>query len=224
MEIYLKEKADSNTRFRFPSLPETVKVKNTTNYQSYDIIGKGNIKIPKGMDSGNLSWSHVFFGQQATNNYFPGQWIKPDECIKIIQDWQQNGTVLNLMVTETAINKDVTISKFDYNPVGAVGDYEYSITFEEYKELQAYTTDELQIATFVKKVVTRPAPQPTKQHTIVYGDTLWGLARRYYGNGVQWKKIYNANKDAIEADARKHGRSNSNGGNWIWPGLVLNIP
>lgn len=224
MDIYLKEKSNSNARFRFPSLPETAKVKNTTNYQSYDIIGKGSVKIPKGMDSGNLSWSHVFFGQKHTNGLLGGVWIAPTECIKIIQDWQQKGTVLNLMVTETAINKDVTIKSFDFAPIGAAGDYEYDISFEEYRELKAYTTDELKIESYVKKVVARPAPEPSRQHTIVYGDTLWGLAQKYYGNGALWTKIFDANAETLDNDAKKWGRKNSNKGNWIWPGTVITIP
>lgn len=33
-----------------------------------------------------------------------------------------------------------------------------------------------------------------KTHTIVAGDTLWALAVKHYGNGTQWRKIFNANK------------------------------
>lgn len=29
------------------------------------------------------------------------------------------------------------------------------------------------------------------------GDCLWNIAKKYYGNGRKWKKIYNANKDKI---------------------------
>ena len=40
-----------------------------------------------------------------------------------------NETVLTLIVTETWINVDVTISSFQPRPVGAYGNVEYSITF-----------------------------------------------------------------------------------------------
>jgi nucleoid-associated protein YgaU len=30
------------------------------------------------------------------------------------------------------------------------------------------------------------------------GDTLWAIAKKYYGNGAQYTKIYNANRDKIK--------------------------
>jgi outer membrane protein OmpA-like peptidoglycan-associated protein len=37
----------------------------------------------------------------------------------------------------------------------------------------------------------------TKDYVIQSGDTLWGIAEREYGNGKQWKRIYEFNKDVI---------------------------
>lgn len=62
------------------------------------------------------------------------------------------------------------------------------------------------------------------QYTIVSGDTLWGIARRFLGKGVRYVEIYNLNKDVIEAAAKAHGKSSSSNGHWIWPGTVLTIP
>lgn len=45
----------------------------------------------------------------------------------------------------------------------------------------------------------KPAPRPARQtgvkatHTVVNGDTLWDLAKKYYGNYYQWTKIQRAN-------------------------------
>lgn len=64
----------------------------------------------------------------------------------------------------------------------------------------------------------------TKTHTVVSGDTLWGIAKKYYGDGTKYTKIYNANKTVIENEAKKRGKSSSSNGNWIFPGTVLTIP
>lgn len=37
----------------------------------------------------------------------------------------------------------------------------------------------------------------TKEYTIQKGDTLWGIAAREYGDGKQWKRLYEFNKDVI---------------------------
>jgi outer membrane protein OmpA-like peptidoglycan-associated protein len=37
----------------------------------------------------------------------------------------------------------------------------------------------------------------TKEYQIQAGDTLWAIAKREYGDGKQWKRIYEFNKDLI---------------------------
>ena len=38
----------------------------------------------------------------------------------------------------------------------------------------------------------------TTEHTVVSGDTLYHLARKYYGDEAKWHKIYEENEDTIE--------------------------
>ncbi len=44
--------------------------------------------------------------------------------------------------------------------------------------------------------VTKPTPKPTPKpveneitHTVVKGDTLWSISKKYLGDGVKWRKI-----------------------------------
>jgi nucleoid-associated protein YgaU len=38
------------------------------------------------------------------------------------------------------------------------------------------------------------SPPPQKTYTVVHGDTLWGIALRFYGDGTQYRKIATTNK------------------------------
>lgn len=63
-----------------------------------------------------------------------------------------------------------------------------------------------------------------KSYTVVHGDTLWMIARRFYGSGIEYEGIYEANKGAIEDAAKGRGKKSSSHGHWIFPGTVLQIP
>jgi TP901 family phage tail tape measure protein len=62
-----------------------------------------------------------------------------------------------------------------------------------------------------------PAPEVTKPTTKTYtvksGDTLSGIAKKFYGSTSQWKKIYNANESIIGSNP-----------NMIYPGQKYSIP
>ncbi len=57
-----------------------------------------------------------------------------------------------------------------------------------------------------------PAPAETVTYTVVRGDCLWKIARKFYGDGKKWADIYNANASIIKNP------------NLIYAGQVLLIP
>lgn len=56
----------------------------------------------------------------------------------------------------------------------------------------------------------------TATYTVKWGDCLWNIALWYYGDGTQYRRIYEANRAVIDA--------HRGGPNMIWPGDVLTIP
>lgn len=57
-----------------------------------------------------------------------------------------------------------------------------------------------------------PAPKQNKTYTVQKGDCLWNIAKKIYGNGAMYTKIYEANKGKITNP------------NLIYPDQVLTIP
>ena len=59
-----------------------------------------------------------------------------------------------------------------------------------------------------------PAPAPDRgQYTVVRGDTLSGISKKYYGTFNRWPDIYNRNRSVIGSNP-----------NMIYPGQVYTIP
>ena len=59
---------------------------------------------------------------------------------------------------------------------------------------------------------TKPQASTARTYTVKSGDCLWKIAKQFYGNGAQYTKIYNANRDKIKNP------------NLIYPNQVLTIP
>ena len=56
------------------------------------------------------------------------------------------------------------------------------------------------------------APPSARTYTVVAGDNLSKIAKRFYGNSNKWKRIFEANRDTLENPDLIH------------PGQVLKIP
>lgn len=64
-----------------------------------------------------------------------------------------------------------------------------------------------------KKVTSTPKASSAKRtYTVKRGDCLWNIAKRFYGNGASYTKIYDANTNKIANP------------NLIYPGQVFVIP
>ena len=79
------------------------------------------------------------------------------------------------------------------------------ITIKQYKPIAVEVP--------ARPATTAPKPATTSRtYTVKRGDCLWNIAKKYYGKGNQYTKIYNANRDKIKNP------------NLIYPGQVLTIP
>lgn len=57
--------AGGGTPFFFTPLPEQVEVKYGAKYQTFDTISRGTVKVPRGTDVTEVSWSGEFLDSRA---------------------------------------------------------------------------------------------------------------------------------------------------------------
>ena len=219
IDIYIREKGGTR-EIRIPLLPEEFSFPSgDVMFISCDIMGRGEVAVPSGVELGRYSWESEFPGVNRKNDaMLRGKWKNPKTYVSILDDWKKNGTMLNLLVTGYPVNVDVYLSEFIPRGTGAFGDISYEITFKEAKSITIKSTkaDKNQLP---KRQDYKPS-----HYTIVAGDTLWSIAEKFYGDGKKKSEIYKANKETLESAARLRGMKSSENGHWIFVGVLITLP
>ncbi len=116
---------------------------------------------------------------------------------------------------------NMEVSLEDYNIVEDAKkgpDMTISVSLKQYINYTTKTVTVTPATETTAETIIEEAPRETSTapnattYTVVKGDSLWAIARRLYGNGSDYSKIFEANKDKV---------SNAN---LIYPGQVLTIP
>lgn len=183
-------------------------------------IGEANLAGERGLITTKIS---SFFPSEKSPFY---KYAKnpPDKYVAMLQEWKRAKAVVRIIVSDMKINLAMLIDEFASSFMEGSEDIYYTISLSEYRTLNVPS---VQISTRVRSNGLLSRPEPTASggtHTVVSGDTLWGISKQTYGNGSSYPKIYNANSGTIEASAKSHGKSSSNNGHWIYPGDVYTLP
>ena len=217
--VYITPLKKGSEKFQFPTLPRSdggLKVDGSAGYQDFDILNRGEYSFPVGPKSTEIVVAGTFFGEDRQGSELIDHWESPTTCINKLEGWKDEGTHLNFKATGFGIDKDVTIKQFNYLPVGGHGDYEYTLTLKEYKDIS-----------ITKK--KRNSKKKSKSYTVPKNCSsrssgLAKIAKKYYKKTSAWRKIYNKNKSVIEKAAKKHGRKSSDQGKYLYKGTKLVIP
>ncbi len=183
---------------------------------------KFDIELPRGRQ---YAFANKLQSPIKFTDYFEKLMLNKTPTTLIIIRTPPNGKVGNTKNGFASSAWKVSLEGYDLKESAENAyDIKVSLNFKEYIEYGTVTSTTVQkkLRKKVKKLTKKL--NKNKTYTVKKGDTLWKIARKYYGSGANWKKIYTANKTIIEKTAKKYGKKSSSNGHWIYPGTKLTIP
>lgn len=211
VEIWLKK--DEDDKLLIPVNPPSIGSTLTRNYEDL-VIADGNEKTLMGGKNLRDYTITSFLPKRMTYYNNPASpYEDPIKIISKIEGWMNSKTVLLFQVTNTVINKPVTIRTFTWE-VTVMGDVDYTLELKQYDPITYKVSNET-APLVVEPARQRPASSHTSSssknpvvkssqssskkriYTVKSGDSLWVIAKKFYGDGSKYTKIYDANKSVI---------------------------
>lgn len=211
----------NNKTYRIPVNPEEISVENNLSIEKYNILNLGEVAIANYKELNKYSFETEFPYEVTSYVNYTNDFKSSDFWINLFEEWMKNKTAVRFIASNGKgkdINTLVLISSLKVTEKATEeGDKYVSFDLVEYRKFDKKIAVVKSIAGSKARVTqssdSKQNPKATNRtYTVVSGDTLWGIATRYYGNGAQYPTIYNANKNII---------SNPN---LIYPGQKLVIP
>lgn len=203
--IFLNTK--TSEQLTMPVTPPEFAVEFGRTVENLDMAQTGQVNLP-GLEALFNEQQEFLLPSEARNYTGSGYGGEPYTVAETLTRWSLAGDVLRYIVTETPVNVPVLLGPVRYGESGGAGDVTVRLTLRQYRDLAVETTEKTATGN-----AGRSAPAAAKtasSYTVQKGDTLWGIARRTYGDGaLAWKLAgYNGIKNA----------------NLIYPGQRVTLP
>lgn len=209
-----------------PVTPEKLSIKINSNNKTVNLINEGEINILKKAGLTDIEFEaeipQVKYPYAVYKDGFKsaGYFMDIFEGLKTAKKPFQFIVCRQTPVGKKLLNTNIKVSLEEYTITEDAKngfDFKVKIKLKQYRE---YGTKTVNIVTGGKASVepqretnNSPAPAAAQTYTVVRGDCLWKIAKRFYGNGSKYTVIYNANKGVVGGNP-----------NLIYPGQVLTIP
>ncbi len=212
-----------------PIAPSKLQLKINNQNKTLTLINDGEINILKKPKLTDIDFDAMIPQVKYPFALYKDGFQKASYYLKKLEQLKTSQEPFQFIVTRTLPNGSML---FDTNLKVSLEDYKInedknegfdiviSVSLKQYKDYGTKTANITFAQSKPKATVqtprpaeSSPAPKSTaRTYTVVKGDCLWNIAKKFYGNGSQYPKIFNANKDKIKNP------------NLIYPGQVLTIP
>ena len=141
-----------------------------------------------------------------------GAHVDPQYYLDYLTAWATDEKTVRLVITGTEINTLVYIEDVTQGESDGTGDRSITVSVREYCDLEAKETETAAGTQNSGRAADASPSKKAQAYTIVSGDTLSMICRRYYGKSTA--KYYNAL-------AKYNGIKNPH---LIYPGATIQIP
>jgi len=200
-----------NERLELPVNPETFTFSEAALNTKITLLNVGEVNLlgNRGLVTGSFS---SFFPSEASP-FFRYADFTPGESLELLTKWKNSGSPIRVIVSDSDFNLMMSIDKLSQSYKEGSEDCSYTLELTEYRKLNVPAVKVPVAVNRPSGLESRPDTSTNgKTHTVVKGESLWAIAKKYYGNGAQYKKIFDANRDKIKNQ------------DLIYPGQVFVIP
>lgn len=192
-----------------PVTPGQIKMKINGNNKTANLMNDGEINILKNPGLTTVDFETLLPNQRYSFARYKGGFKKASYFLAKLEALKMGKQPFRFIVTRKlhrgrrAQNTNLSVSLEDYEITEDAGngfDVKVKISLKQYK---AYGTKIVTIQPKKEEAVTKeqrpaessPAPKQGEQksYTVKKGDTLWKIAKKFYGSGAQYPKIAEAN-------------------------------
>lgn len=211
-----------------PVAPQKLQLKIKGANKTYTLINEGEINVLKTPGLTDIEFDALLPNVKYPFATYKSGFKRAKTFLEVLKKYKENKETFQFIVTRKLPNGKML---FDTNMKVSLESYTIkedaknygmdvmvTIKLKQYRDFATKTCN-IKFASSKPKIVPQPAraaenpPKATNQtYTVVKGDCLWNIAKKFYGNGSKYTVIYNANKDKIKNP------------NLIYPGQVLTIP
>ncbi len=194
-----------------PIPPAKMKAGTGSNNRTYTLIDEGEVSRLKTAPLETISFEFLLPSVKYPFAQYKSGFLAPTIFIEYLKKLKTDKKPFQFIVTRQlpngkvlhVTNLKVSLENLEFNESADNGfDTTVSVELREYRTPQTVVTKLVKAGTAVVGTVqgvreSNNSPEPktgTKKYTVKKGDTLWAIAKKYYGDGSKYSKIAKENK------------------------------